>query len=89
MRANIASVETDESSVSLSMGLCPGCKRDVLTWLDYDDDGAERRLCVHCDATVETGLRLVDESELSEKDYAFVQEQGCGRPDCGGGRCRG
>jgi len=86
----MASVETTEpTALSLSIGPCPECKRDVLTWIDYDENGAERRLCVHCDSVVEADVHLVGEGELAEKDYALVEEQGCGRPDCGGGRCRG
>ena len=78
----------DSNELVFSLGWCSTCAKEVLTHVDYDEAGAESLRCVHCDAAVVTDLRVATETELSERDYAIVEEQGCGRPDCGGGRCR-
>ncbi len=70
---------------------CAPCGRDVLTHVALGDDGAERRRCIHCDATIDPAeLRWVLEPELERLGYAFHTEEmveGCGRPGCGQGRC--
>ena len=45
--------------------------------------------CVECAAVAApAALRWVTLAELEEVGYGFVlPEGGCGRPDCGGGRC--
>ncbi len=78
----------DSDEVVFSLGWCSTCEKEVLTHVDYDEAGVESLLCVHCDTTVATDIRVATESGLSDREYAIVEEQGCGRPDCGGGRCR-
>jgi hypothetical protein len=68
---------------------CAPCGRDVLTHVDLDAGGAERRRCVHCDAELDPAeVRWVDADALAHAGYAIgVDGAGCGRPDCGQGRC--
>ena len=69
---------------------CGRCGRDVLTHVHVDARGAERRLCLHCDAEIDPGeVRWVMEPELERLGYALKSDQavGCGRPGCGQGRC--
>jgi hypothetical protein len=69
---------------------CVPCAREVLTHLRIDDDGRERRCCVHCDAELDPDeVRWVGTSELDAAGYALLADpaDGCGRPDCGQGRC--
>ncbi len=69
------------------VGDCQGCGRVVLAHLWLGDDGAEMHRCVHCDTSL-ADVRWIDEEELRETGYAaFAAEVGCGRPDCGRGRC--
>jgi hypothetical protein len=73
------------SGLEITFAWCEACGHDVLTHAHYDQDDAER-LCVHCDGPVasERKVRLAD---LEAEGYAVIEQQGCGRPDCGGGRC--
>jgi hypothetical protein len=71
----------------LPVGGCPSCGREVLTHVHLGEDGAERRLCVHCDTVVEL-VRWVGEDGLADLGYGAADAAvGCGRPDCGMGRC--
>lgn len=63
---------------------CAPCGREVLTCAGEVDDV---RHCVHCGTDVAGPLRAVPGSALGERGYALHEESGCGRPDCGGGRC--
>jgi hypothetical protein len=70
------------------VGYCARCARDVLTHVHLDADGDDQRLCLHCDATMDPEeLRWIGEAELLAIGYAPVPQGGCGRPDCGQGRC--
>ena len=64
------------------LGWCKLCEREVLTAAGND----EARQCVHCDEPV-TKVRHARGLDLAGSGYALHEEQGCGRPDCGGGRC--
>jgi hypothetical protein len=75
------------SNVEFATGHCSNCDRDVLTHSDFDDAGVESRLCVHCDTPVD--VEITKGSALSAYGYDVVEASGCGRPDCGGGRCGG
>jgi hypothetical protein len=68
---------------------CAICARDVLTHVHLDAAGEERRCCVHCDAELDPAeLRWVSADELEGVGYEVLAEAGgCGRPDCGQGRC--
>lgn len=69
------------------VGWCAICNREVLTCADYDPAGEEVRHCVHCDQRVARALHAVRGDELTSRGYAVHEERGCGRPDCGNGRC--
>ena len=75
------------TEIEVAFAWCETCARDVLTHGDYDADGHERRLCVHCDGLVAVERRAVRLGDLEAEGYSVIEEQGCGRPDCGGGRC--
>jgi len=74
----------------IPVGHCGRCGREVLAVLAAG--GAldeERRACAHCEATLDpAALRWLDEADLDAVGYAaYAEAEGCGRPDCGGGRC--
>jgi hypothetical protein len=66
---------------------CPPCGREVLLAVASDD--GPRRCCVHCGADIVTPVRPARGADLADSGYALYEEQGCGRPDCGRGRCGG
>ena len=69
------------------VGRCEPCDRDVLTYPAFDDEGAEFPHCVHCDAAVTAEVRDASGDDLPDHGYGLLELQGCGNPDCGGGRC--
>lgn len=76
------------AAISFIVGRCNACERQVLTYPDTDTGTAAGQMrCVHCDATVVAEIRTTDASELPEHGYGLLELQGCGSPDCGGGRC--
>jgi hypothetical protein len=71
----------------LPLGYCQACGREVLCYLAFGEDAAER-LCVHCDARVQVDAAAAGEDSLAERGYAFVEERGgCGSGGCGSGGC--
>lgn len=74
-------------NVAFTVGWCAICSREVLTCADYDANGIELRRCVHCDQQVGHALRAVPGDELGRRGYVVAEPGGCGRPDCGNGRC--
>ena len=83
MSAVEPSARTD---LEFTLAWCPACERDVLTHAHFDADGPERRLCVHCDGDIEN-QRVLPIDDLEAQGYAVIELEGCGKPDCGGGRC--
>jgi hypothetical protein len=80
---------TAEPTTAFPVARCATCNRDALFHVDLDDDERQIIRCVEC-ATVadESAVRWLTLSELAEFGYGLVlPEGGCGRPDCGGGRC--
>ena len=77
------------SATEFPVARCATCDSDVLCHVDLDEDGAEVLRCVECSAAVDAAtLRWLDLSALEPLGYGFVlPEGGCGRPDCGNGRC--
>jgi hypothetical protein len=73
------------SAVEFATGYCSSCERDVLTHSSFDDSGLEVRFCVHCDTPLD--VEMTKGSALSAYGYDLIEAEGCGRPDCGGGRC--
>jgi hypothetical protein len=74
------------SAVDFPTGHCSSCERDVLTHTDFDGNGVETRLCVHCDTPLDA--EMTKGSALSAYGYDVIEpSSGCGRPDCGNGRC--
>lgn len=84
--ANVEATPQPETNLEFTFAWCAGCERDVLTHAHYDAEGTERRLCVHCDGDV-ANERTVQVGDLEAEGYAVFEQQGCGKPDCGGGRC--
>ncbi len=67
---------------------CARCARDVLTHAHLDARGEMERSCLHCDGSMDPAeMRWVSEEELAVLGYSEVQTGGCGRPNCGQGRC--
>ena len=56
---------------SFPMARCAHCDKSVLTYVTLDDNGAERRVCVHCDSAVEDALAWVGPGELEQSGYYF------------------
>ncbi len=73
--------------LAFTVGWCAICDREVLTCADYDAEGDELRRCVHCDQRVSRALHAVRGDELTTRGYVVDEPGGCGRPDCGNGRC--
>jgi hypothetical protein len=68
---------------------CAVCGREVLGYLDLGDRDEEILRCLEC-ATVPaaSAVRWGDLHAIEAIGYGFVlPEGGCGRPDCGQGRC--
>jgi len=76
-------------STAFPMAQCPSCASEVLTWIDFDEAGAELRRCVDCDAAVTTDATLgwVTAAELEARGYAFGEPPPKAK-GCGGG-CSG
>jgi hypothetical protein len=72
--------------LELEVGWCAGCRRDVLLHSDYEPQEQPQRFCVHCDSPVTENLRVASGEELAD-EYGLLEDLGCGRPDCGRGRC--
>ena len=54
------------------MADCAPCGKSVLTYVALDDDnGAERRVCVHCDTPIAENLKWVSPGELEQAGYYF------------------
>lgn len=65
------------------LGRCGHCAREVLTAASE----GEARHCVHCGEAIAGPIRQARGMDLGDSGYALHEEQGCGRPDCGNGRC--
>jgi hypothetical protein len=68
---------------------CRACAREVLCFVDLDDDERELLRCIECAMLAPPAdVRWCDLAELETLGYGHVlPEGGCGRPDCGNGRC--
>jgi hypothetical protein len=68
---------------------CATCAREVLGYLDLDEHERAVTRCLACATVAEAGaIRFGDLAALEAIGYGFVlPEGGCGRPDCGQGRC--
>lgn len=65
------------------MADCAACGKPVLTYVMVGDDGAERRVCVHCDAAIRDAIKWVSPGELEQAGYYF------GAPPADGGEKSG
>jgi len=74
------------STASFPVAHCATCDKTVLTWIQLDHSGAERRACVHCDGAVGPGLDWLAQSELEESGY-YVGERPKKKGGCGSGGC--
>jgi hypothetical protein len=68
---------------------CAVCAAEVLGYLDLDEQDQEITRCLVCSTAADaTAIRFGDLHAIEEIGYGFVlPEAGCGRPDCGRGRC--
>jgi hypothetical protein len=76
--------ELQFEELDFPLGWCEHCQREVLTGASADSDA---RYCVHCGDPIAGRIRQIRGMDLGDSGYALHEEQGCGRPDCGGGRC--
>lgn len=76
--------ELQFDDLDFPLGWCEPCQREVLTAVQAESDA---RQCVHCGGAIGDRLRQARGLDLASSGYALYEEQGCGRPDCGGGRC--
>lgn len=53
------------------MSHCIECDKSVLTYVALDEDGVERRACVHCDSPVADNLEWVSPGDLEQSGYYF------------------
>ena len=82
-------MDTAAPTTAFPVTRCTTCSRDVLCHSDFDGAGREIVRCVECATQADpVAVRWSSLAELEEIGYGFVlPEGGCGRPDCGGGRC--
>jgi hypothetical protein len=68
---------------------CRACDREVPCYLDLDAADQEIARCLECSTPADpTAVRWLDLADLEALGYGFVlPPAGCGRPDCGNGRC--
>jgi hypothetical protein len=68
---------------------CGPCAREVLGYLDLDEHDREVTRCLECATVADpAAVRFGDLAAIEAIGYGFVlPEGGCGRPDCGQGRC--
>ncbi len=80
--------EPSLSEAAFPTARCVRCDKAVLTYLELDADGEEKRLCVHCEGLVEPTIQWVTADELEASGYYFGSEppaskaSGCGS-SCG------
>jgi hypothetical protein len=77
------------STTEFPVTRCAECARDVLCCVELDARDEERIRCVECAAEIDpAAVRWLAFEELERAGYGFaIPEGGCGRPDCGQGRC--
>jgi hypothetical protein len=73
--------EPAPSSPHFPTAHCNACGKSVLTHVSFDDAGETRRLCVHCDSPIDSGLRWLSAPELEAAGYLI----GARAPQTGGG----
>lgn len=68
---------------------CGVCEREVLGYLDLDEHEREITCCLVCGTIAPAeAIRWGDLHAIEAIGYGYVvPEGGCGRPDCGQGRC--
>ena len=62
---------------SFPMAECAVCGKSVLTYVALDDDneGVERRVCVHCDTPIAENLKWVSPGELEQAGTISARRQ--------------
>jgi hypothetical protein len=80
---------TAEPTTEFPVTSCATCGREVLCYLDLDADEREIARCLECATpAAPAAIRWMVLAELEAAGYGYVlPEGGCGRPDCGNGRC--
>lgn len=67
------------------MAHCAQCAKSVLTYVALDDDGIERRVCVHCDTPTSDAVSWVGPGELEQSGYYFGPPPADGAAGCNSG----
>jgi hypothetical protein len=82
-------VDRDPHAGEFPTARCAVCDKSVLCFLDLDDAGADVVRCLDCSAAVDpAAVEWRDLGGVETLGYGLVlPEGGCGRPDCGNGRC--
>jgi hypothetical protein len=82
-------MDATDPTTAFPVARCAKCECDALCHVDLDEDERQIVRCVECATVVEpTEVRWLTLSELEPMGYGLVlPEGGCGRPDCGGGKC--
>lgn len=68
--------------VQFPLAHCPSCTRDVVAYVELDDQDLEVRRCLHCDERV-SEWREVSTDQLEGAGYSLIEARGCGN----GGGC--
>lgn len=72
--------------VQFPLAHCSGCGREVVTYVEIEDD-AEIRRCLHCDQRL-ADWRDVTAAELEAAGYSLLEARGCGNGGgCSSGGC--
>jgi len=74
----------------LPVARCGVCKRDVLTHVRIDREGALARCCVECDGPIAADVVAWVSEEtfrLGGDPDAALDNRGCGSGGCGSGMC--
>jgi hypothetical protein len=82
-------MDAAEPTTAFPVARCATCERDALCHVDLDEGERQIIRCIECATVAEpSAVRWLTLSELETIGYGLVlPEGGCGRPDCGGGRC--
>ena len=84
-----AGYKPDMPDAEFPVSRCAICAKDVLCHLALAPDDVEIFRCVDCASEISRpAVRWVGFHDIEALGYGFVlPEAGCGRPDCGQGRC--
>ncbi len=76
-------METTNQPSSFTVGHCSACAADVLTYVDFDANGALVHNCLGCGAALHEDLQSVSPDQLAEHGYEIAAPGSCGSGGCG------